>query len=51
MVFCVFVFCRSGNYFGICRGYKIEILQEGVISKYKELVFLIRNIHIFPPKR
>ena len=45
-------FCLSGNYFGTGKGYELEILQEGVVSKYKErFFFLIQNVHIFPPKR
>ena len=36
----VFFFCLSGNYFGTGKGYKLEILQESVVSKYKEIFFL-----------
>ena len=32
-------FCLFANYFGTDQGYKLGILQEGVVSKYKELFF------------
>ena len=53
MVFFFLVFyCLSGNYFGTGKGYKHEILLEGVVKKIQGAVFfLIQNIHIFPPKR
>ena len=34
-----FVFCLSADYFGTDKGYKLEIVQEGVVSKYKEFLF------------
>ena len=34
-----YIYCLSGNYFGTGRGYKLEIWQEGVFSKYKEQFF------------
>ena len=37
MVF--FFFCLPGNYFGTGKGYELEILQEGVVSKCKERFF------------
>ena len=33
------VFCLSGKYFETGKGYKLEILQEGVVLKYKERFF------------
>ena len=39
LFFFFFFFCLSGNYFGTGKGYKLEIWQEGVVSKYKERFF------------
>ena len=38
------IFFLSADYFGTGKGYKLEIWQEGVVSKYKERFFLIQNI-------
>ena len=32
-------FCLSEDYFGTGKGYRLEIWQEGVVLKYKELFF------------
>ena len=34
-----FFLCLSGNYFGTGKGYELESFQEGVVAKYKELLF------------
>ena len=43
-------FCLSADYFGTGK-YKLEILQEGVVSKYKERLFFNSKYSHLPSQK